>query len=50
VVTNDQGNTVNTAGAGDEEAPQNPGTRLFQGAGPIAPPPHRRVAPTSTRI
>jgi hypothetical protein len=26
------------AGAGDEEAPQNPGTGLFQGAGPSAPP------------
>jgi hypothetical protein len=29
VVTKDQANAVNTAGAGDGEAPQNPGTRLF---------------------
>jgi hypothetical protein len=38
VVTSDQANAVNTAGAGDEEAPQNPGPGLFQGAGPSAPP------------
>jgi hypothetical protein len=49
VVTNDQANAVNTAGAGDEEAPQNSGTGLFQGAGTSAPPPHRRGVPTSTR-
>jgi hypothetical protein len=49
VVTNDQANAVNTAGAGDEEAPQNLGTGLFQDAGPSAPPPHRQGVPTSTR-
>jgi hypothetical protein len=49
VVTNDQANAVNVAGAGDGEAPQNPGTGLFQSAGPSAPPPHRRGVPTSTR-
>jgi hypothetical protein len=42
VVTNDQANVVNMPGAGDEEAPQYPGTGLFQGAGlnasPTSPP------------
>jgi hypothetical protein len=38
VVTSDQVNTANTAGAGDEEALWNPGAGLFQGAGPSAPP------------
>jgi hypothetical protein len=32
VVTSDQANAVNTAGAGDEEAPQNPGDGLHRGA------------------
>jgi hypothetical protein len=38
VVTSVQANVVNTARAGDEEAPRNPGAELFQGAGPSAPP------------
>jgi hypothetical protein len=38
VVTSDQANAVNMAGAGDEQAPQNPGAGLHQGAGPSAPP------------
>jgi hypothetical protein len=48
VVVNDQANDANAAGAGDGEAPQNLGTRLLQGSGPSAPPPHWRGAPTST--
>jgi hypothetical protein len=48
VVVNDQTNDANAAGAGDGEAPQNPGTGLLQGSGPSAPPPRRRGAPTST--
>jgi hypothetical protein len=50
VVVDDQANDANAAGAGDGEAPQNPGTGLPQGPGPSVPPPHRRGAPTSTRI
>jgi hypothetical protein len=38
VVTSDQANTVNTAGAGDEEAPQNLEAGLFRGTGPSALP------------
>jgi hypothetical protein len=38
VVTSDQANAVNTAGAGDEEAPTNPGAGLHRGAGSSAPP------------
>jgi hypothetical protein len=49
VVVDDQANGANTAGAGDGEAPQNPGTELPQGLGPSAPPLHRPGAPTSTR-
>jgi hypothetical protein len=48
VVTNDQANAVNAAGAGDGEVPLNPGTGPLQGSGPSAPPPHHRGAPTST--
>jgi hypothetical protein len=40
VVVDDQANGANAAGAGDGEAPQNPGTGLLQGSGPSAPPPH----------
>jgi hypothetical protein len=49
VVTSDQANVVNTAGASDEEALANPGAGLHRGAGPSASPPHRRGATTSTR-
>jgi hypothetical protein len=49
VVVDDQANGTNVAGAGDGEGPGIPGTRLLQGSGPSAPPPHRRGAPTSTR-
>jgi hypothetical protein len=49
VVINDQANAVSAAGAGDREIPLNPGTGPLQGAGPSAPPPHRRGVPTSTR-
>jgi hypothetical protein len=38
VVIDDQVNGANAAGAGDGEAPQNPGAGLRQGAGPSAPP------------
>jgi hypothetical protein len=38
VVVDDQANNVNTAGAGDGEAPLNPGTGPLQGSGPSAPP------------
>jgi hypothetical protein len=38
VVVDDQANGANVAGAGDGEAPQSPGTRLPQSAGPSAPP------------
>jgi hypothetical protein len=41
VVVDDQANSVNAAGAGNEEAPQNSGTGLLRGSGPSAPPPHR---------
>jgi hypothetical protein len=47
VVVDDQADGTNAAGAGDEEAPQNPGTGLLQGSGPSTPPPRRREAPTS---
>jgi hypothetical protein len=40
VVTNDQENAANVAGAGDREVPLNPGTGPLQGSGPSAPPPH----------
>jgi hypothetical protein len=49
VVTSDQENVVNTAGAGDEEAPRNPGAGLFHGAGPSAPRPRHLGVLTSTR-
>jgi hypothetical protein len=49
VVVNDQANGANATGAGDGEAPINPGTGPLQGTGPSAPPPRRRGAPTSTR-
>jgi hypothetical protein len=39
VLTNDQANATNTAGAGDGEVPPGPGTRPHLGAGPSAPPP-----------
>jgi hypothetical protein len=38
VIVDDQANDANAAGAGDEEAPQNPGTGLPQGPGPSARP------------
>jgi hypothetical protein len=38
VVTNDQANAANAAGAGDGEVPLNPGTGPLQGSGPSAPP------------
>jgi hypothetical protein len=38
VVTNDQANATNAAGAGDGEVPLNPGTGPLQGSGPSAPP------------
>jgi hypothetical protein len=38
VVVDDHANSVNAVGAGDGEAPQNPGTGLPQGPGPSAPP------------
>jgi hypothetical protein len=37
VVVDDQANGAKAAGAGDGEAPQNPGTGIFQGAGSSAP-------------
>jgi hypothetical protein len=49
VVVDDQANGAIAAGAGDGEAPLNPGTGPLQGSGPSAPPPHRRGTPTSTR-
>jgi hypothetical protein len=49
VVTNDQANAVNAAGASDGEVPLNPGTRPLHGSGPSTPLPHRRGVPTSTR-
>jgi hypothetical protein len=49
VVTNDQTNAANAAGAGDGEVPLNLGTGPLQGSRPSAPPPHRRGVPTSTR-
>jgi hypothetical protein len=49
VVTSAQANAVNTTGAGDEEAPQNSGARLYRSAGPSAPPTSPPRAPTSTR-
>jgi hypothetical protein len=49
VVVNDQPDGTNAAGAGDGEAPRNPGTRVPQNPGPSAPPPRRRGALTSTR-
>jgi hypothetical protein len=48
VVVDDQANGANAPGAGNTEAPLNPGTGPLQGSGPSVPPPHRRV-PTSTR-
>jgi hypothetical protein len=41
VVVDDQANDANAVGAGDGEAPLNPGTGPLQGSGPSAPPPHR---------
>jgi hypothetical protein len=38
VVVDDQADDVNTAGAGDEEAPRNPGANAPQNPGPSAPP------------
>jgi hypothetical protein len=49
VVVDDQANGANAVGAGDGEAPQNPGIGLLQGSGQSVPPLHRRVALTSTR-
>jgi hypothetical protein len=48
VIANDQANAANAEEAGDGEVPLNLGTGPHQGAGPSAPPPHRRGAPTST--
>jgi hypothetical protein len=41
VVVDDQANDANAVGAGDGEAPLNPGTGPLQGSGPSAPPPHQ---------
>jgi hypothetical protein len=38
VVIDDQADGMNTAGAGDGEAPRNPGTGIPQNPGPSAPP------------
>jgi hypothetical protein len=50
VVASDQANAMNTAGAGDEEAPQNPGAGLFRGAGPSAPRRRRRGVLTFAQL
>jgi hypothetical protein len=47
VIANDQANAANAVEAGDREVPLNPRTRPHRGAGPSAPPPHRRGPPTS---
>jgi hypothetical protein len=49
VVIDDQADDTNVAGAGDGEAPQNPGAGVPQNPGPSAPPPHRQEASTSMR-
>jgi hypothetical protein len=49
VIANDQANAANAAEASDGEVPFYPGTGPHQGAGPSAPPPHRRGALTSMR-
>jgi hypothetical protein len=49
VLANNQASAASTAEAGDGEVPPVPGTGPHQGAGPNAPPPHRRGVPTSTR-
>jgi hypothetical protein len=49
VVVDEQADGTNAVGAGDEEAPRNPGAGVPQNPGPSAPPPHRRGALTSTR-
>jgi hypothetical protein len=49
VLANDQANATNAAEASDGEVPPGPGAGAHQGAGPNAPPPHRRGEPTSTR-
>jgi hypothetical protein len=40
VVVDDQADVANAAGAGDGEAPRNPGANAPQNPGPSAPPPH----------
>jgi hypothetical protein len=49
VVIDDQADDTNVAGAGDGEAPQNPGAGVPQNPGPSAPPPRRQEASTSMR-
>jgi hypothetical protein len=48
VVVDDQVDGTNVAGAGDKEAPRNPGTGVAQNLGPSAPPLRQREALTST--
>jgi hypothetical protein len=50
VVLDDQADGANVVGAGDGEAPQNPGTGLLQGLGPSAPPPPARGADINAQL
>jgi hypothetical protein len=49
VVVDNQDDGTNVAGAGNGEAPQNPGAGVPQNPGPSTPPPRRQEAPTSMR-
>jgi hypothetical protein len=50
VVLDNQAYGANAVGAGDGEAPQNPGTGLLQGLGPSAPPPPARGADINAQL